>query len=135
MDQDALKKQGGEAAVRYIVPHLAKGSVVGVGTGSTANCFIDVECLRLNAYQAAGLLAAGNDATTEVQIAKIWAADVGHRVSYASQHMHGGTGIDRDYPLWRFCLFARHNELMRGGASAQLSALGDRIAAGQAGCH
>lgn len=100
-----------------------------------ANCFIDVECLRLNAYQAAGLLAAGNDATTEVQIAKIWAADVGHRVSYASQHMHGGTGIDRDYPLWRFCLFARHNELMLGGASAQLSALGDRIAAGQAGCH
>jgi ribose 5-phosphate isomerase A len=41
MDQDALKKQVGEAAVRYIVPHLTKSSVVGVGTGSTANCFID----------------------------------------------------------------------------------------------
>ena len=41
MDQDALKKLVGEAAVRYITPHLTKNSVVGVGTGSTANCFID----------------------------------------------------------------------------------------------
>lgn len=41
MDQDALKRQVGEAAVKYIAPHLTKDSVVGVGTGSTANCFID----------------------------------------------------------------------------------------------
>ena len=37
MDQDALKKQVAEAALRYVVD----GEVVGVGTGSTANHFID----------------------------------------------------------------------------------------------
>ena len=99
-----------------------------------ANCFIDVECLRLNAYQAVSLLDSEADATTAVQVAKIWAGDVGHRVSYASQHLHGGTGIDRDYPLWRLCLWARHNEVMLGGSARHLSELGARIAAGEAYC-
>lgn len=99
-----------------------------------ANCFIDVECLRLNTYQAVSRLDSGADATTEVMIAKIWAGDVGHRVSYASQHLHGGMGIDRDYPLWRFCLWMRHNEMMLGGSARNLAALGERIAAGQAFC-
>jgi alkylation response protein AidB-like acyl-CoA dehydrogenase len=99
-----------------------------------ANCFIDVECLRLNTWQAVSLLDAGAEAVTEVLIAKIWAGDVGHRVSYASQHLHGGTGIDRDYPLWRFCLWARHNEMMLGGSARQLAALGARIVGGDARC-
>ncbi len=130
-----------DVAMRMTASYTAERQQFGVPIATfqavghrAANCFIDVECLRLNAYQAASLLAAGADATTEVQIAKIWAGDVGHRVSYASQHLHGGAGIDRDYPLWRFCLFARHNELMLGGSATQLAALGDRIAAGEAGC-
>lgn len=40
-DQDALKKQVGEAAAEFIKPHLRNDSIVGVGTGSTANYFID----------------------------------------------------------------------------------------------
>lgn len=99
-----------------------------------ANCFIDVECLKLNTYQAISRLNSEIDATTEVMIAKIWAGDVGHRVSYASQHLHGGMGIDRDYPLWRYCLSARHNEMMLGSSASQLAALGQRIAAGDALC-
>lgn len=99
-----------------------------------ANCFIDVECLRLNVYQSISLLDSGADATTEVMITKAWAGDVGHRVSYASQHLHGGMGIDRDYPLWRYCLWARHNEMMLGASAQQLAALGERIAAGEAMC-
>ena len=39
--QDNLKRQAGEAAVEYIDNHLANDSIVGVGTGSTANFFID----------------------------------------------------------------------------------------------
>ncbi len=37
MNQDELKALVGHAALAYVVP----GSVVGVGTGSTVNCFID----------------------------------------------------------------------------------------------
>ncbi|HEB27231.1 MAG TPA: acyl-CoA dehydrogenase [Porticoccus sp.] len=99
-----------------------------------ANCFIDVECLKLTAYQAVSLLDSEADATIEVMIAKAWAGDVGHRVSYASQHLHGGMGIDRDYPLWRLCLWARHNEMMLGGTAKQLAELGKKIAAGEAFC-
>ena len=97
-----------------------------------ANCFIDVQCLQLTTYQAVSRLAEGSDATNEVAIAKIWAGDVGHRVSYASQHLHGGMGIDRDYPLWRYCLWLRHNEMTLGSSAQQLALLGDRIAEGVA---
>ncbi|TNC86887.1 MAG: ribose 5-phosphate isomerase A [Thalassolituus sp.] len=41
MNQDELKQAVGQAAVDYIKPHLDDDSIVGVGTGSTANCFID----------------------------------------------------------------------------------------------
>lgn len=99
-----------------------------------ANCFIDVECLRLNTYQSVSRLAGELEATNEVEIAKIWAGDVGHRVSYASQHLHGGMGIDRDYELWRYCLWARQNELVLGSSAQLLSSLGKRIAAGEAYC-
>jgi alkylation response protein AidB-like acyl-CoA dehydrogenase len=97
-----------------------------------ANCYIDVECLRLTTYQAASLLHSEVPATTEVQIAKFWAGDTGHRVSYATQHVHGGTGIDRDYPLWRYCLWLRQNEMSLGCSSVQAAALGARLAAGEA---
>ncbi len=40
MNQDALKQQVGEAAAAYIDPHLQNESIVGVGTGSTADYFI-----------------------------------------------------------------------------------------------
>jgi ribose 5-phosphate isomerase A len=37
MNQDELKRQVGEAALDYVSPD----SIIGVGTGSTVNCFID----------------------------------------------------------------------------------------------
>ena len=77
---------------------------------------------------------ADTEIATAVQIAKFWAGEVGHRVSYAAQHLHGGTGVDRDYPLWRFCLWARHNEAMLGGSARQLALLGESIARGEAYC-
>jgi 3-oxocholest-4-en-26-oyl-CoA dehydrogenase beta subunit len=97
-----------------------------------ADCFIDITCLRLTTYQAVSILDAGKEAANEVLIAKIWAGDTGHRVSYAAQHLHGGTGIDKDYHLWRFCLWARQLEMVLGSSAALLAVLGQRIAAGDA---
>ncbi|WP_287421411.1 ribose-5-phosphate isomerase RpiA [Reinekea sp.] len=45
MNQDALKQQVAQAAVDYIDHHLTTQSVIGVGTGSTANYFIDALAL------------------------------------------------------------------------------------------
>nr|MDT0253998.1 ribose-5-phosphate isomerase RpiA [Endozoicomonas sp.] len=41
MNQDQLKKATAEAALQYILPHLEKDMVVGIGTGSTARFFIE----------------------------------------------------------------------------------------------
>jgi ribose 5-phosphate isomerase A len=41
MDQDQLKAEVGQYAADYIDRYLNPDSIVGVGTGSTANCFID----------------------------------------------------------------------------------------------
>lgn len=41
MTQDELKQAVGQAAVDYIAPKLQRDSIIGVGTGSTANYFID----------------------------------------------------------------------------------------------
>lgn len=130
-----------DVAMRMTASYTAERKQFGVPIATfqavghrAANCFIDVECLRLNTYQAVSRLSGGLDASNEVQIAKIWAGDVGHRVSYASQHLHGGMGIDRDYPLWRYCTWMRHNEMMLGSSARTLSDLGKRIAAGEAFC-
>ncbi len=55
MTQDELKRAVGEAAAAYIRPKLDKDSIVGVGTGSTANCFIDA--LAQDKYLFAGAVA------------------------------------------------------------------------------
>lgn len=41
MNHDQLKKVTAEAALQYILPHLEKDMVIGIGTGSTACFFID----------------------------------------------------------------------------------------------
>ena len=41
MDQDQLKRSAAQAALAYIEPRLDNKSIVGVGTGSTTNFFID----------------------------------------------------------------------------------------------
>lgn len=41
LSSDQLKAAVGKAAADYVKPHLEYDSIIGVGTGSTANCFID----------------------------------------------------------------------------------------------
>jgi hypothetical protein len=38
--------------------------------------------------------------------------------------VHGGIGIDITYPLHRYFLWAKHNELTQGCATAQLAGIG-----------
>ncbi|GAB5453144.1 MAG: ribose-5-phosphate isomerase RpiA [Halioglobus sp.] len=41
MTQDELKQAVADAALAYVKPKLENDTVLGIGTGSTANCFID----------------------------------------------------------------------------------------------
>ena len=94
-----------------------------------ADCYIDVECLRLVTQQAAALIDQGRPAEDAVLMAKIWCGNVTHRVSQAAQHCHGGTGVDRDYTLFRYCERARQIELTAGSSAQLTGELGQAISA------
>lgn len=53
MTQDELKRQVGQAAVDYVLAHAPEGVVLGVGTGSTVNCFIDALAPHRDRYRGA----------------------------------------------------------------------------------
>jgi alkylation response protein AidB-like acyl-CoA dehydrogenase len=93
-----------------------------------ADAYIDTEAVRLTAWQAAWRLSEDLPAAHEVAMAKYWAADGGQRVVHAAQHLHGGIGVDREYPLHRYFLWAKHIELTLGGATPQLLRLGSLMA-------
>jgi alkylation response protein AidB-like acyl-CoA dehydrogenase len=94
-----------------------------------ADAYVDAEAIRLTAWQAAWRLSEDLPATAEVATAKFWAADGGQRVVHAAVHLHGGVGVDRDYPLHRFFLLTRQIELTLGGAHDSLARLGAVLAA------
>jgi alkylation response protein AidB-like acyl-CoA dehydrogenase len=93
-----------------------------------ADAFIDIQGVRLTAQQACWRLAAGLPAEREVALAKYWLADAGARIVAAAQHLHGGIGVDRDYPVHRFYLWAKQLELDLGGSTAQLRRIGRILA-------
>ena len=97
-------------------------------TQRAGDSYIDAEAIWLTAYQAAWRLSAGLPADREIAIAKYWACEGGFRVVHAAVHVHGGVGVDRDYPLHRHFLAARHLELTLGHAEDQLADLGRQIA-------
>lgn len=62
MNQDELKQAVGRKAAEYIEPLLNSRSIVGVGTGSTANCFIDALAKSAHTFDGA---VASSEATAE----------------------------------------------------------------------
>ena len=93
-----------------------------------ADAYIDTEAMRVTMWQAAWRLAIGDDAGTEVEVAKWWAADGGQRIVHATQHLHGGLGADVDYPIHRYFLWGKQLEDLLGGAGYHLARLGHRLA-------
>ena len=96
-----------------------------------ADGFIDVEAIRWTTWHAAWLIAERRTADRAARIAKFWAAEAGARVAATSQHVHGGIGIDITYPLHRYFLWAKQNELTLGSASQQLAHLGSTYPEGR----
>lgn len=96
-----------------------------------ADGFIDVEAIRWTTWHAAWLIAEGRPAERAARIAKFWAAEAGARVAATAQHVHGGIGIDTAYPLHRYFLWAKHNELTLGPAAPQLAHLGSTYPEGR----
>lgn len=94
-----------------------------------ADAFIDAEAAQLTALQAAWRLTEELPAAEEVAIAKWWASEAGHRVVHAAHHVHGGVGVDREYPLHRYFAAVKQHEFLLGGGTPQLLRLGAAMAA------
>jgi acyl-CoA dehydrogenase len=125
-----------DAALRITATYVSEREQFGSKIGTfqavaqrIADAYIDTEAIRLTAQQAAWRLASELPAADEVHIAKFWAADGGHRVVHATQHLHGGIGVDLDYPIHRYFRWTKVIELMLGTATEHLRLLGQRIAA------
>jgi 3-oxocholest-4-en-26-oyl-CoA dehydrogenase beta subunit len=131
----ALQLGVAEAALRLTAEYLSGREQFGRPLGSfqavqqrAADAYVDVEAMRWTMWRAAWLLSEGSPATDEVLEAKYLASEGGHRVLAASQHLHGGIGVDMTYPLHRYTFLAKQIELTLGGATEQLAKLGDRMA-------
>lgn len=92
-----------------------------------ADAYIDTEAIRLTATHAAWLLDEGRPAAEALAVAKVWATEGAQRVVHGAQHVHGGIGVDTDYPLHRFFRAAKAAEHTLGTAHPHLVALGARL--------
>lgn len=93
-----------------------------------ADCFVDVEAMKLSMLLAASHLADGKVVDKEVAVAKYWASYSGSRVGHAGLHLHGGISIDLDYPIHRHFLTAKQLEFTLDSAAPQLARLGAILA-------
>ena len=100
---------------RYIAERKQFGKAIATFQGvalRAADAWIDVEALRGVVMQAAWRVAAGRPASAAIATAKWWAAVAGTRVVHTAQHLHGGIGSDVEYPIHRYFLWSKQNELL-----------------------
>jgi alkylation response protein AidB-like acyl-CoA dehydrogenase len=129
-----------QGALRHAVTYLSERRQFGRPLATfqavqhqLADCYIDIDAMRVCLWQAVTALEEGGDtAAAAVLVAKWWAGDAGLTVAHRVQHVHGGIGVDVDYPVHRHFLWARQISGTLGGPSADLARLGAVLASGTA---
>lgn len=89
-----------------------------------ADAWIDQQGMEVTLWSAAWRVQHGVEAERSLAIARWQAAEGAHRITAAAQHLHGGMGFDRDYPLHRYFLTVKQWEHLLGGPGHQLERLG-----------
>lgn len=103
-------------------------------TQRLADQFINVNGARLTTAKALYQLSQDNQTDTAVDeavnIAKWYCSHYAHEVAHTTQHVHGGAGVDQDYPLHRYTLWNKHLETSLGAGTQSLRKLGALLATG-----
>ncbi|GAB2868555.1 acyl-CoA dehydrogenase family protein [Nocardioides pacificus] len=92
-----------------------------------ADCWIDIDAMRVTLWQALSDLEddpTGPAAARSSLVASWWCDQGGLDVVHRVQHVHGGIGVDVDYPVHRFFLWGKQLSSTLGGAAATLADLG-----------
>lgn len=92
-----------------------------------ADAHMDIEAIRVTAYEAAWRRDAGLPYATHALTAAWWASEAGQRVVHTGQHLHGGAGADLDHPVHRHFLWGRQLDAYLGGGGEVLQELGELI--------
>ncbi|MBK3580768.1 acyl-CoA/acyl-ACP dehydrogenase [Streptomyces sp. MBT65] len=92
-----------------------------------ADAHMDVEAIRVTAYEAAWRRDAGLPYATHALTAAWWASEAGSRVVHTGQHLHGGAGADLDHPVHRHFLWGRQLDAYLGCGGEVLQELGELI--------
>ncbi|WP_406071751.1 acyl-CoA/acyl-ACP dehydrogenase [Streptomyces sp. NBC_01020] len=133
----ALQLGVAQGALRHAAEHLGAREQFGRPLATfqavrhqLADCLIDIEAMRVTLWQAVTALEDGEGTERAALVAKWWADEGGLDVVHRVQHVHGGIGVDTDYPVHRHFLWGRQIATTLGGASADLSRLGEVLARG-----
>ena len=124
-----------DEAIRITASYISEreqfGRPIATFQGATlkaADAYIDAEAVRATTWSAIWRLSEGLPCDEELAIAKYWVAYGGQNAVHNCQHLHGGMGVDTDYPIHRYFLWAKQLELAMGGTIPQLLKIGASIA-------
>lgn len=97
-----------------------------------ADCWIDVDAMRVTLWEALTRDADADSAPVEAEraamVASWWRTQAGLDVVHRVQHVHGGMGVDVDYPVHRFFLWGKQLAGTLGGPGSVLADLGALVA-------
>ncbi|HTW18441.1 MAG TPA: acyl-CoA dehydrogenase family protein [Nocardioides sp.] len=96
-----------------------------------ADCWIDIDAMRVTLWQAVQAVdgdGSGIGLDRAVQVASWWRVQAGLDVVHRVQHVHGGIGVDVDYPVHRHFLWGRQLAGTLGSPASVLADLGARLA-------
>lgn len=131
-----------DGAMRLAASYLSEREQFGRPLGTfqavqhqLANCWIDIDAMRVTLWQALANDAddpTGTDplraAERAASVAKWWCDQAGLDVVHRTQHVHGGMGVDTDYPVHRHFLWGKQISSTLGGSASVLASLGDLLA-------
>ncbi|MEV6162217.1 acyl-CoA dehydrogenase [Streptomyces sp. NPDC052052] len=129
-----------DGALRYAADHLSERLQFGRPLATfqavqhqLADCYIDIDAMRVTLWQAVDALAEPFDAEAADRaalVAKWWATEGGLNTVHRVQHLHGGIGVDTDYPVHRHFLWGKQISTTLGGAGDDLARLGAAVVDG-----
>jgi len=95
-----------------------------------ADLATQLEAARRLTYHAASMFAAGEEAETEVSMAKLYATEAANRVAYEAVQFHGGYGYIRETPVERFARDYRVWTIAAGSSEIMREIIAKRLMSG-----
>jgi alkylation response protein AidB-like acyl-CoA dehydrogenase len=115
-----------DAATAYVKERHQFGKALAEFQGiqfQLAQAATDLEAARLLVYNAARLKDAGHDIARQGAMAKLFASQVGERVTSVCLELFGGYGYTKDYPAEKYYRDAKIGAIYEGTSNMQLQTI------------